>query len=161
MAIFSKNANRGALFGKQKLFKACCTPEVEECCYQSYTPKPGEGCNCNILFTQNVNGTITPVTINFLTLSQSADLPIEIGFYVENLDSCPIIISNIGAESTSPFFTFSFALNPFTLAANDNAFVFGLELSELAGPGSYTFDYYFDTDCGQSIRGTFEFLITS
>lgn len=159
MAIFSKNANRAALFGKQKLFKACCTPEVEECCY-STDPTPRPVCNCNNYETAlNVNGVIQPTTA-FLTLSASSDLPANIQINITNTDTCPIDITNISLIGSSPYIVASLPITPFVLAAGTSDDVFGFQLSELAGPGGYIIDYSY-TICGFTTTLQLEIMLVS
>lgn len=158
MAIFSKNANRAALFGKQKLFKACCTPEVEECCYS--TDPPALACDCNNYETAlNVNGVIQPTTA-FLTLSASSDLPANIQINITNTDTCPIDITNISLIGSSPYIVALLPITPFVLAAGTSADVFGFQLSGLAGPGGYIIDYSY-TICGFTTTLQLEIMLVS
>jgi hypothetical protein len=155
MAIFSKNANRGALFGKQKLFKACCTPEVEECCY-STDPAPRPVCNCEPLFTLEFNGDSYELPlISPLVISST---PETIDFIFENIDSCPIELTKLSCSLSGPInyngFTINVVSNNTVVPGNTSLTIFSIEVDNTALDGSYEFDYSYESDCANKVSGS-------
>jgi hypothetical protein len=155
MAIFSKNANRAALFGKQKLFKACCTPEVEECCY-STDPTPRPVCNCEPLFSIDFDGDNYPLP--YSTPLVITSLPKSIDFIFENLDSCPIEFTKLSLVLSGPInyngFTIDIAPSNILVLGNSSLIIMNIEVDISAQDGSYEFNYSYLTTCGNAASGS-------
>ena len=161
MAIFSKNANRAALFGKQKLFKACCTPEVEECCYSTDpVPLPKPLCNCEPLFTLEFDGdSYDLLSLASLVVSST---PATLEFVFENVDSCPIELSRLSCILSGPINYGGFTINvvPDTVVpGNTSLIIFSIEIDNTALDGSYDFNYQYNDDCGNNVNGTINVVI--
>lgn len=156
MAIFSKNANRAALFGKQKLFKACCTPEIEECCYLTDpVPLPRPLCNCEPLFTLEFDGDSYELPlISALVVSST---PATIEFVFENIDSCPIELSRLSCILSGVINYDGFTINVISdtvVPGNTSLTIFSIEIDNTALDGSYEFDYQYNDDCGNNVNGS-------
>ena len=140
MALFSKNANRAALFKKQTLYDKCCTPEVEECCYfanllpRPPAPPPCQTCVIDRYYIVNGINVGNPTTI----VIDTSMLPTIIEVFFNNSGrSCDAIIGRITSASGNPnisITTYSVdAISPGTaeLAAT-------IELNTVLGEGTYT-----------------------
>jgi hypothetical protein len=154
MALFTKNKNRAALFGKQTLYDKCCTPEVEECCYladplpRPPAPPPCQECGFNLIRNYIVNGVpfgnVDPIIID------TTDLPaiIEVLFSNGNRE-CDATFGKITSDSGNPnisITTFSVdAISPGTseLAAT-------IQLNTVLGEGTYT-PFLFYSLCGDNL----------
>lgn len=142
MAIFSKNANRAALFGKQKLFKACCTPEVEECCYltnpvprRPAPPCTGEECKKSFSFYYLVNngnyGSTNPINI------YTSELPAVIEVFIKNdLNYCSTKYGKLTSETPNPNINIT-TYNIGTLEPGDSKLAATLQLNTVLGEGMY------------------------
>jgi hypothetical protein len=157
MAIFSKNANRAALFGKQTLYDKCCTPEVEECCYfANLLPRPI--CNCEPLFTLELDG--DSYTLPLIAPLVITSTPQTIDFIFENIDSCPIELDKLGCEIAGPInypgFTINIVSDPVVVPGNSSLTIYSIEVGNLALDGSYVFDYSYESDCGPRVSGSIQ-----
>lgn len=141
MAIFSKNANRAALFGKQKLFKACCTPEVEECCYSTDLvpvpkPPPCQECGRSVIRDYIVNGisvgNISPIVIDTSMLPTI----IEVFFENGNLE-CDATFGKVTSDTPSPNINIS-TYSPDTIGPGAIELVATIQLNTALGEGTYT-----------------------
>jgi hypothetical protein len=151
MAIFSKNANRAALFGKQKLFKACCTPEVEECCYLTNpVPRPPtppcQACNMDITYSYLVNNNpivFLPITIDVTELPAVIEV-----FFGNNNRECDATIGKVTSDTPNPNINI-ITSSPDPLGPGENVLVATIQLNTVLGVGSYT-PYINYPLCGES-----------
>jgi hypothetical protein len=157
MALFTKNKNRAALFGKQTLYDKCCTPEVEECCY-SADPLPRPICNCESLFTLDFDG--DSYTLPLIAPLVITSLPQTIDFVFENIDSCPIELDKLSCLLSGPInypgFTIDIVPDPTVVPGNTTLTIFSIEVDNTALDGSYEFDYSYESDCGPKVSGTIQ-----
>lgn len=163
MAIFSKNANRAALFGKQKLFKACCTPEVEECCYLTNPvprpPKPScQECGGNITRNYIVNGRsygdTTPIVID------TSMLPVTIEVYfTNNSKECDAIFGKITSETPTPNINI-ITSSPDTIKPGESELVATIQLNTVLGDGNYI-PFLFYNLCGDNYALSIEIQINA
>jgi hypothetical protein len=161
MALFTKNKNRAALFGKQTLYEKCCTPEVEECCYSS-DPLPRPICNCEPLFTLELDGDsfelplIAPLVIT--------STPQIIDFVFENIDSCPIELDKLSCSLSGPInypgFTIEKVMEPTVVPGNSSLTIYSIEVDNTALDGSYEFNYGYRPDCGDQVSGIIQVEIS-
>lgn len=148
MAIFSKNANRAALFGKQKLFKACCTPEVEECCYLTNpVPRPPappcQECGRDIKARYLVNN----VEEDFPIVIDVSELPAVIEVFFENGNlECDATFGKITSDSGNPNISIT-TYSPEIIGPLDEELVATIQLNTILGPGSYSPSLLFNI-CG-------------
>jgi len=160
MAIFSKNANRAALFGKQRLYDKCCTPEVEECCY-STNPLPRPICNCEPLFTLEFDG--DSYTLPLIAGLVITSTPQTIDFVFENIDSCSIELDKLSCILSGPInypgFTINIVSEPVVVPGNSSLTIYSIEVDNTALDGSYEFDYSYESDCGPRVSGSIRVTI--
>lgn len=153
MAIFSKNANRAALFGKQKLFKACCTPEVEECCYLTNpVPRPPappcQECGGSVIRDYIVNGisvgNITPIVID------TSMLPTIIEVFFENANrECDAIFGKITSETPTPNINIITSSPDNPIKPGESELVATIQLNTVLGDGNYI-PFLFYNLCGDN-----------
>jgi len=162
MALFSHNKNRRALLGKQKLFGACCTPEVEECCYSTDQPRPEPPCQeCGLQMSRiiKVNGDIVgdPPTVTINTSALPAT--IEVSYANGNRDcSADYTQQKFTADSNSP--NIIWVLEDEPIIAPGGIALFGtIVLNNTLGPGSYTASIYYKL-CGDNLVYTLNILIS-
>ena len=146
MGLFSKNANRAALFGKQKFLKVCCTPEVEECCYLTNPvplPKqtrpvipPCQACDIDIIRNYIVNG--VSVGNASLIVIDTSMLPVIIEVFFENgnLD-CDATFGKITSDSPNPNISI-LTYDPNIIEPEENVLVATIQLNTIIGEGIYT-----------------------
>jgi hypothetical protein len=142
MALFTKNKNRAALFGKQTLYDKCCTPEVEECCYPTDplprppAPPPCQECGFNLGRNYIVNGVsygnVDPIIID------TTDLPaiIEVFFGNDNRE-CDATFGKFTSDTPSPNISIT-TYSPDTIAPGNVELVATIQLNTVLGPGTYT-----------------------
>jgi hypothetical protein len=157
MALFSKNANRAALFKKQTLYDKCCTPEVEECCYfANLLPRPI--CNCEPLFTLELGR--NSYTLPLITPLVITSTPQTIYFIFENIDSCPIELDKLGCQIASPIavpgFTITIVSHPVVVPGNSSLTIYSIEIDNTVLDGSYEFGYSYESDCGPRVSGSIQ-----
>jgi hypothetical protein len=148
MAIFSKNANRAALFGKQKLFKACCTPEVEECCYLTNpVPRPPappdppcQECGRNIKARYLVNN----VEEDFPIVIDVSELPAVIEVFFENGNpECDATFGKITSDSGNPNISI-ITYSPDKIGPLDEELIATIQLNTILGIGNYSPSLFFN-----------------
>ena len=160
MAIFSKNANRAALFGKQKLFKACCTPEVEECCYLTNPvprpPKPScQECGKSIEASFLVNN--TPYVF-YPILIDTSMLPAVIEVFFENANrECDANFGKITSETPTPNINI-ITSSPDTIKPGESELVATIQLNTVLGPGTYNPSLFYNL-CNEPIVFVVEIII--
>jgi hypothetical protein len=161
MAIFSKNANRAALFGKQKLYDKCCTSEVEECCYSTDPlPRPPcQECGMNIDKYMIIDG----VEYEFGTPGLSFDislLPFTIEVYFENTN--PLCNANFQEKITGDTSEPNVTINTqglSVIAPNSTELIATVNVTNGVIAGTYSFDIYYKI-CDDNYVITQSFEIT-
>ena len=151
MALFTKNKNRAALFGKQTLYDICCTPEIEECCYPTDPlPRPPAPPPCLVCFFNRyyvVNGVNVgnPFTINIDT----SMLPATIEVYFENISTdCDVIIGNITSDSYNPNISIT-TYSVDTISPGTAELAATIQLNTVIGAGTYTPSLFYSV-CGDN-----------
>jgi len=155
MALFTKNKNRAALFGKQTLYDKCCTPEVEECCYLTAEPLPRppappkcEECGFNIGRNYIVNGrdfgNADPITIDISMLPAIIEV-----FFINNNEECNATFGKITSDPGNPSISIS-TYSPDIIEPETNELVATIQISDTILPGSYT-PYLNYSLCGDNL----------
>ena len=138
MALFTKNKNRAALFGKQTLYDKCCTPEVEECCYSTdplpRPPAPCQACFIDRYYVVNGINVGNPITI----VIDTSMLPTIIEVFFNNSNrSCDAIIGKITSASGNPNIGIT-TYSVDTISPGTAELAATIELNTVLGEGTYT-----------------------
>jgi hypothetical protein len=140
MALFTKNKNRAALFGKQTLYDKCCTPEVEECCYSTDplprppAPPPCQACFIDRYYVVNGINVGNPITI----VIDTSMLPTIIEVFFNNSNrSCDAIIGKITSDTPSPNISIT-TYGVDTISPGTAELAATIQLNTVLGPGTYT-----------------------
>jgi hypothetical protein len=152
MALFTKNKNRAALFGKQTLYDKCCTPEVEECCYLSdplpRPPAPCQECGFNLGRNYIVNGVaygnVDPIIIDTSMLPAI----IEVLFSNGNRE-CDATFGKFTSDSGNPNISITTS-SPDIIGPGNVELVATIQLNTVLGEGTYT-PFLFYPLCGDSL----------